>query len=148
MERRTVWKGNPRYLPDGVKKAAGQAVKVAEQLTGFLFSGPESSEQTDDEQDVLWEETVTRQPLTIAGVQLPIGMIKNLRESYTESEKNFSEEEALAPAAAAAAAWETENLADGEILSREEKNDGRRWVATLTSIICAEWTSLLQKRSR
>ena len=125
-------KAIPLYLPDGVKKAAGQAVKAAEQLTGFLFSGPESSEQTEDEQDVLWEETVTRQPLTIAGVQLPIGMIKNLRESYTESEKNFSEEEALAQLQQAAAAWETENLADGEILSREEKMTVDDGVATLT----------------
>ena len=125
-------KAIPLYLPDGVKKAAGQAVNMFEQVTGFLFSGPESSEQPESELPVQWEETVSRQPLTIAGIQFPIGMIKTLRESYTETEKTFTEEEALAQLQQAATAWEAENLADGEILSREEKMTIENGVATLT----------------
>ena len=114
-------KAIPLYLPDEIKNAAGQAVKLFENVTGFLFSGPETDEQPTEQQTVLWEENSSRQPLSIGGVQLPIGMIKTVRESYTETEKNFSEEEALAALQQAAAAWEAENLADGEILSREEK---------------------------
>ena len=114
-------KAIPLYLPDGIKNAAGQAVKLFEKVTGFLFSGPEAYEQPTEQQTVLWEENSSRQPLSIGGVQLPIGMIKTVRESYTETEKNFSEEEALAALQQAAAAWEAENLADGEILSKEEK---------------------------
>ena len=113
-------KAIPLYLPDGIKNAADQAVKLFEKVTGFLFSGPETDEQPTEQQTVLWEENSSRQPLSIGGVQLPIGMIKTVRESYTETEKNFSEEEALAALQQAAAAWEAENLADGEILSREE----------------------------
>lgn len=113
-------KAIPLYLPDGLKSTADQAVKLFEKVTGFLFSGPKTVEPADEQQSVLWEESNSRQPLSVGGVQFPIGLIKTVRESYTETDKTFSEEEALAALQQAAAAWEAENLADGEILSRDE----------------------------
>ncbi len=133
-----LWgKAIPLYLPDGIRNAAGQAVRWLKKAAGFLFSGPEAAAPPQNPPEVLWEETSSRQPLTICGIQLPIGLIRTVLESYTETEKSFSDEQALAALRQAAAAWEAENLSDGEILSKEEKMTVRgEWAILEIKYLC------------
>lgn len=110
----------PLYLPEGAEKTLSKAGRVLSQVKAFLFKGPGDSLTLPEETTFLWEETVTAEPLTIFGVQLPIGAVTILRDGYTVEEKTFTETEAVTTLREAARDWESENLADAVIREREE----------------------------
>lgn len=120
----------PLYLPEPAEKAFTAAKQFLGKAGQFLFDGPEPDAEPEPPEEILWESEITRAPLTVWGVQLPIGLVTETREGYTETDRTFTEEEALSLLHQAAAAWEEENLADGEILEKEEKmeTDGKEAV--------------------
>lgn len=121
----------PLYLPDGVEEALSAFRQVMRKAGRFLFDGPEPDAQPEQPQEILWDTEITRAPLTILGVQLPLGLVTEAREAYTETDRAFTEEEALSLLQDAASAWEEENLADGEIKEKEEQMEIQEDTAVL-----------------
>lgn len=121
----------PLYLPEGAENALSQAGRWLRQASAFLFKGPGDSLALPEETPLLWEETETAAPLTLFGLQLPIVTVTLTRQGYTETEKLFTETEAVGALREAARDWEAENLADAVIKEREEvfrveeRNGGR-----------------------
>lgn len=108
----------PLYLPDRVLAFFGSVKDAAGKAAGFLFDGPEPDPEPAPKQEVLWESETSRAPLTILGVQLPIGLQTETRSGYTKADRVFTEAEALETLEQAAAAWEEENLVSGKIKER------------------------------
>ncbi len=121
----------PLYLPDGAKKALEAAGTGWERLKGFLFDGPETDPQPEETQQLLWDSQLSRAPLTLLGIRLPIGLVTERRDLYTEETRTFTEEEAASLLQEAAAAWEQENLTGGQILERSEQMEIKGGTAVL-----------------
>ena len=101
----------PLYLPDKIKER---------------FAPPHGQ----------YETLSTLEPLTLSGIELPLGLVTETRRFYTEEEKTFTEEEALALLQKAAVQFEADELP--EILTKEESALTENGVMTLR----VRWTCL------
>ncbi|MBR6789671.1 MAG: sporulation protein YqfD [Oscillospiraceae bacterium] len=117
--------------------------------TEQLFTGEEKTFRSLDlfgkkiplflpEEDAPSVSSRTLAPLTLAGIELPLGIETETRRYYTESEKTFTEEEALALLQKAAADFEANDLAASEVLSKEESASVSGGVMTLQ----VTWTAI------
>lgn len=98
----------PLFLPDS--------------LMGFLTG----------KKDALYESRKDLAPLTIGGVELPIGIQTEKRTYYTLAEKSFTEAEALIELNEAAEDYEKNELASAEILGKDSSAKIEDEVMTLT----------------
>ncbi|MDD6032285.1 MAG: sporulation protein YqfD [Oscillospiraceae bacterium] len=105
----------PLFLPDGLLR----------RLTG--------------KEEQLYESSRTLEPLTVLGIELPLGVETETRAYYTLREKVFTEESALRELEEAAADFEQHELQDAQILTRESAASVSEGVMTLTlSYTCIE----------
>ena len=102
------------------------------------LSLPDSIKERFSLQSGLYETENSLEPLTLFGIELPLGLVTETRRFYTESERTFTEEEALALLQQAAADFEKTDLSGTEILSKEESAAVKDGVMTLR----VRWTCL------
>ncbi len=111
----------PLYLPDGAQKALSVFRQWLERAGQFLFDGPAPDPDPAPPEEILWDSETARAPLTLLGIRLPLGLVTETRQGYTQADRAFTEEEILPLLQNAAGAWEEENLAGGEILQRQQR---------------------------
>lgn len=85
----------PLFLPDSFRKLLGQEV-------------------------LPYESEITLAPLSFGKFVLPLGVVTEVRRPYTEAEKVFTEIEALAELNGAAEEYERYDLADAQVLGKEQ----------------------------